>query len=180
MADQLKAAALIIGGKYNWKNQAERLIYMGLCEPRNGHWHQFALIESPTVVWCEVLPDDLDKLEVTQDRVKLVGVPTVQAGDDYEKRASVRVLNQIQHLCQCVKDDAASEGALSHRTELARDKLLTFIHQDCSAAPSQPVAGKDDATYSLKEMMDAQNKFYKQGYDDALLTTANAGKDSHD
>lgn len=73
-------------------------------------------------------------------RAEQVGVPTVQAGDDYEKRASLRVQNQIQHLCQCVKDDAAAEGALSHRTELARDKLLTFIHQDCSAAPSQSVA----------------------------------------
>lgn len=56
---------LRIGGRYNWKNQPERLIYMGLCEPRNGRWHQFAKVEAPTVVWCEVRDDDLPSFEVT-------------------------------------------------------------------------------------------------------------------
>lgn len=58
---------LTVGGRYNWKNQSERLIYMGLCEPRNGHWHQFALVEAPDVCWCEVTPDDLAKLEPTKE-----------------------------------------------------------------------------------------------------------------
>ena len=59
---------LIIGNRYNWKNQPERLVYMGMCEPRNGRWHQFAKVESPEVVWCEVLPNDLHMLEETQDQ----------------------------------------------------------------------------------------------------------------
>jgi len=50
-----------IGGKYNWIGQAERLIYLG----KNGYWHQFAKIESPSTVWCEVLDEDLHMLEET-------------------------------------------------------------------------------------------------------------------
>jgi hypothetical protein len=56
---------LHIGGKYNWKNQPERLIYLGMCEPHNGRWHQFAKVEAPTVVWCEVLSADLSSFEET-------------------------------------------------------------------------------------------------------------------
>jgi hypothetical protein len=56
---------LRIGGRYNWKNQPERLIYMGLCEPRNGRWHQFAKVDAPTVCWCEVRDDDLSSFEET-------------------------------------------------------------------------------------------------------------------
>lgn len=57
---------LIIGNRYNWKNQPERLVYIGMCEPRNGRWHQFAKVESPEVVWCEVLTSDLYMMEETQ------------------------------------------------------------------------------------------------------------------
>jgi len=62
----VSAAALRIGGRYNWKNQPERLVYMGLCEPRNGRWHQFAKVDAPGVVWCEVLDSDLSRFEETQ------------------------------------------------------------------------------------------------------------------
>ena len=51
-----------VGDRYNWKNQPERLIYMG----RNGVWHQFAKVESPEVVWCEVLTSDMHMLELSQ------------------------------------------------------------------------------------------------------------------
>lgn len=50
-----------IGGKYNWVNQKERLVYLG----KEGFWHQFALVDEPATVWCEVLASDLDKLEET-------------------------------------------------------------------------------------------------------------------
>lgn len=50
-----------VGDRYNWKNQPERLVYMG----RNGVWHQFAKVESPEEVWCEVLTSDLHMLEPT-------------------------------------------------------------------------------------------------------------------
>ena len=56
-----------IGGRYNWKNQPERLVYLGYNFSGNGYWHQFALVDSPTVVWCEVLDRDLDLIEETID-----------------------------------------------------------------------------------------------------------------
>lgn len=65
MAEALTAQALKIGGRYNWKNQPERLKYTGMCEPRNGRWHQFEKVDEPGVVWCEVLSADLHMLEET-------------------------------------------------------------------------------------------------------------------
>lgn len=58
---------MIIGGKYNWKNQSERLVYLGYNFSGNGHWHQFAKVESPDVVWCEVKSCDLHMIEETQE-----------------------------------------------------------------------------------------------------------------
>lgn len=52
------------GDKYNWKNQQERLIYIG-AEISNGMWYQFAKIDNPNVVWCEVRDYDLHMLEKT-------------------------------------------------------------------------------------------------------------------
>jgi hypothetical protein len=55
-----------IGGKYNWRNQPERLVYLGRNWSGNGFWHQFAKVDSPAIVWCEVLDDDLPMIEETQ------------------------------------------------------------------------------------------------------------------
>jgi hypothetical protein len=55
-----------IGGKYNWKGQPERLVYMGRNWSGNGYWNQFAKVEYPTIVWCEVLDADLKHFEETQ------------------------------------------------------------------------------------------------------------------
>lgn len=52
-----------IGGKYNFVNQPERLIYLGNNFSGNGYWHQFSLIESQETVWCEVLDSDLKNIE---------------------------------------------------------------------------------------------------------------------
>lgn len=56
-----------IGGKYNWKNQPERLIYLGDNFSGNGYWHQFAKIDSPEEIWCEVKGDDLHFFEETDE-----------------------------------------------------------------------------------------------------------------
>lgn len=56
----------IVGGRYNWTGQPERLIYLGFNWSGNGYWHQFAKVESPSVVWCEVLGADLCLLEETK------------------------------------------------------------------------------------------------------------------
>jgi hypothetical protein len=97
---------LVIGNRYNWKNQPERLVYVGMCEPRNGRWHQFAKVGRPSVVWCEVLPEDLHMLEPTiddtarldwfsknADRIARVGntwYTRVQYGAPYRKAANLR------------------------------------------------------------------------------------------
>lgn len=54
---------MVIGQNYNWKHQPERLVYIG----KEGAWHQFALTDSPNMVWCEVLDTDLKFIEVSDD-----------------------------------------------------------------------------------------------------------------
>lgn len=54
------------GSRYNWIGQKERLIYLGRSRNGLGYWHQFALVEKPDKVWCEVIPADLCMLEETQ------------------------------------------------------------------------------------------------------------------
>lgn len=55
------------GGRYNWRGQAERLIYLGRNWSGNGYWHQFALVSQPSRVWCEVLDSDLASFEESSD-----------------------------------------------------------------------------------------------------------------
>lgn len=63
---------LKVGKKYNWINQPERLIYLGNNWSSNGYWHQFAKVESPEIVWCEVLDSDLKRIEETIEREDLI------------------------------------------------------------------------------------------------------------
>lgn len=56
-----------LGGRYNWRGQAERLIYLGRNWSGNGYWHQFALVSQPGRVWCEVLDSDLASFEPSKD-----------------------------------------------------------------------------------------------------------------
>jgi len=58
---------LVIGGKYNWKHQPERLIYMGRMRDPTGYWHQFCKVgDDDKKVWCEVQDTDLDRFEETK------------------------------------------------------------------------------------------------------------------
>lgn len=59
---------LIIGGRYNWKNQPERLSYMGTKRYPGDlrTWHQFAKVEVPNVCWSEVITADLEMFEETK------------------------------------------------------------------------------------------------------------------
>ena len=54
-----------VRGLYNWIGQPERLIYLGHNWSGNGYCHQFAKVESPNSVWCEVLNADLKMFEET-------------------------------------------------------------------------------------------------------------------
>jgi hypothetical protein len=56
-----------IGSYCNWKNQPARLIYLGRKRCGNGYWNQFAKVDAPHTVWCEVLDEDLHMLEATRD-----------------------------------------------------------------------------------------------------------------
>ena len=51
--------SLKVGGKYNWISQSEGLIYLGENWSSNGYWHQFALVGTPDIIWCECLDSDL-------------------------------------------------------------------------------------------------------------------------
>jgi len=55
-----------LGGKYNWKNQPERLIYLGNNWSGNGYWHQFAKVEEPSKIWCEIKNTELHMIEETK------------------------------------------------------------------------------------------------------------------
>lgn len=52
---------LLYGGSYNFKNQPERLKYIG----QHKGWHQFELIGKQGV-WCELLDGDLHMIEETK------------------------------------------------------------------------------------------------------------------
>lgn len=53
-----------VGGRYNWKHQKERLIYLGHNFSGNGRWHQFCLVgDKSRKVWCEVPTSDLCMFE---------------------------------------------------------------------------------------------------------------------
>jgi len=62
-AIELTPAGMIPGKRYNWKNQPERLIYLG----KLGSWYQFKKIGDSSPIWCEVLGHDLHMLEETVD-----------------------------------------------------------------------------------------------------------------
>ena len=65
----LTPSGLKLNERYNWKGQPERLIYLGkhqdhrLCRG----WYQFAKVDSPSSVWCEVRAEDLSMMEATHD-----------------------------------------------------------------------------------------------------------------
>lgn len=63
----LTPETLVVGGRYNWKNQPDRLTYLGRSLGGTGGWHQFSKVGDPRPVWCEVLSKDLYMLEETKE-----------------------------------------------------------------------------------------------------------------
>lgn len=57
---------LIVGGRYNWINQPDRLIYLGHNWSGNGYWHQFKKIDDSRPVWCEITDAELPMIEETK------------------------------------------------------------------------------------------------------------------
>lgn len=64
---------LKIGGRYNWKNQPERLVYLGYNWSGNGFWHQFEKVDEPGIVWCEIKDYQLPQIEETVEVVAAIG-----------------------------------------------------------------------------------------------------------
>lgn len=62
-SNDLTPSQLKVGGKYNWRYQRDKLIYIG----KRGSWHQFKRIGDPRPVWCEVLAGDIPMLEETKE-----------------------------------------------------------------------------------------------------------------
>ena len=63
----LTPSQLKIGGRYNWKNQPERLVYSGTAHYYGDRrtWYTFALVGEPDKIWCEVLESDLFGFELS-------------------------------------------------------------------------------------------------------------------
>lgn len=76
---------MIVGGRYNWIGQEERLHYLGVeLYPGNGLWHQFAKV-GEELVWCEVRASDLEHFEETIEgdrRLVLTDLPVRMADFD--------------------------------------------------------------------------------------------------
>ena len=70
----MQARELRINGKYNFRDQSERLVYIG----KAGNWHQFEKLREPGIVWSELLDSDLHLLEETKQVVLIVGIAPIQ------------------------------------------------------------------------------------------------------
>jgi len=55
-------SVLVVGENYKFKNQPERLKYIGKNWSGNGYWHQFEKAGEQGV-WCELLDSDLRLIE---------------------------------------------------------------------------------------------------------------------
>ena len=67
---------LVIGGAYNFKNQPERLKYIGT----DKGWHQFELVGKQGV-WAELLDTDLHMIEETMTNKDMPDVIYVEKGE---------------------------------------------------------------------------------------------------
>jgi len=56
---------LVVGGRYHWQGQPERLIYLGL--DVSGRRYQFSRVEYPEIVWIEVSPNYLHLIVETEE-----------------------------------------------------------------------------------------------------------------
>jgi hypothetical protein len=56
---------LKVCGRYNWRDQPERLMYLGVHHDHSfcRGWYQFAKMDNPQEVWCEVRAEELKRLE---------------------------------------------------------------------------------------------------------------------
>lgn len=111
----LTVEALKLGGRYNWKNQEERLVYIGMCEPKDGRWHQFEEVYNPGEVWCQVLDSDLHKLEETE--IELLGV-----FDSFENRSLYDMLFYFREEIKFNEELLEGEVAYLQQPDLSEEE----------------------------------------------------------
>jgi len=90
---------LCVGSKYNWINQLERLVYLGENFSSNGYWHQFAKVESPETVWCEVLDSDLEMIEETKNTDEAREPVMCDLGTPLSKQQTSNVFHNLWSRC---------------------------------------------------------------------------------
>lgn len=61
---------LIVGERYNFRNQKERLVYLGKNWSGNGYWHQFEKVGEQGI-WSELLDSDLHMIVPTPPKDQL-------------------------------------------------------------------------------------------------------------
>lgn len=75
----LRPSDLVLGARYNWRDQPERLAYLGYNLSGNGRWHQFAKTDSPHEVWCENKDEDIEGFEETTPYFAGVSIVVLRA-----------------------------------------------------------------------------------------------------
>lgn len=154
----LNPATLVIGGRYNWKNQGDRLVYMG----KERSWHQFALVAQPRKIWCEVLDADLHMLEETAQTPEVTTTAGEQGSpvagdrgqdvpeiDDYSRHEA---LDRTSIFCNMLSNQLLDHHFIQSRPEFrmkveAAVKQLFSVYQAIGAehlsppAPAQPSEG---------------------------------------
>ena len=126
VADALTPESLNLGGRYNWRNRPERLVYIGPKHYRGDprRWHQFGKVETPGVVWREVLDSDISHFEKS--------APAPVAGVPSESQA-LTALEKIEVLLSKVMpEDSRGQPEAAYLVRQLRDAL---------AAPSAAAPG---------------------------------------
>lgn len=117
---------MIIGNKYNWKNQPERLIFLGRNWSGNGYWNQFSLVENPSVVWCEILDKDLDRIEETTIKPMKMTL-TLTTTVEYEIEEENYEGMTKDEMLACDMDNALNDPYLLIGMEGAKTTIVGFI-----------------------------------------------------
>jgi hypothetical protein len=158
----MEGKGMKIGGHYNWKNQDDKLIYMGRNWSGNGYWHQFAKKDNPGVVWCEVLDSDLHMIEETamteQNKQELSTgkILSLERRSNMTDDEALRFARTVEALVNKQPPAEAGEGAVlymarnlhssSYATSRSKAECELFLAQ--SALKNDGVEGEVIALYT--------------------------------
>ncbi len=141
-----QGVTLLIGGKYNWKGQPERMVYLGHNWSGNGHWHQFALEAEPGVVWCEVLPSELFMIEKTA--LSQPPAPEQVSGEPTREGACVALLEAAHAFWKSEKRHGAY-GAVKF-AEFESGELVIFTRGEYREKLMAAVGGIEDGPHYFR------------------------------